>query len=108
MNPQLNRQISLETDECLLIFDPHQHMDWLRALIEKEKDNVSHLLLGGDYWDTWDSEIPPRKGVKAMASYLVELAEHGAGLARSAPAQISRIVVLSLRSRIHFPSARLT
>ncbi|WP_309380824.1 metallophosphoesterase [Cerasicoccus frondis] len=42
----------LQTERCLLIFDIHQDVEWARRVLEAEEGGFSHLLLGGDYFDT--------------------------------------------------------
>ncbi len=47
----MNTEIAVETECCLLIFDPHQNHDWVRRILEKEDGRFTHLVLGGDYFD---------------------------------------------------------
>jgi hypothetical protein len=46
----MNTRIQVETDTCPLVFDPHQDLDWMRSVIERERSSVSHVLLGGEYF----------------------------------------------------------
>lgn len=46
------RDRTLETDACLLIFDPHQDVAWMQEILRRESGRVSHVLLGGDFFDT--------------------------------------------------------
>lgn len=69
----MNQDSILTTDACLLIFDPHQDKEWMQRIIRKERGRVSHLLLGGDYFDAFDfqRQVP----IGEMAKYLLELKE---------------------------------
>lgn len=69
----MNTKPQITTDACLLIFDPHQDVAWLRAIIEKERHRVSHLLLGGDYFDTDRREEVA--GAETMCELLLEVVE---------------------------------
>jgi len=63
----------ISTEACLLIFDPHQDTDWIRRVVQKEKHRVSHLLLGGDYFDTFrEGQVG---GVEDMCDLLLELGD---------------------------------
>ena len=66
-----NRRVS--TDACLLIFDPHQDVAWIRGILQREQQRVSHLLLGGDYFDTFREDQVV--GVEDMCDLLLELRE---------------------------------
>lgn len=52
----MNAQPRLYTEACLLIFDPHQDVSWVRRIIDRERHNISHLVLGGDYFDHFHPE----------------------------------------------------
>ncbi len=39
------------TDQCLLLFDIHQDIDWVGRILKAEQGRFTHLLLGGDYFD---------------------------------------------------------
>ena len=52
----MNQNIQIVTDACLLIFDPHQDVEWMRRIISKERGMVSHILLGGDYFDCLETD----------------------------------------------------
>lgn len=41
----------MKTDTALLIFDPHQDAEWIQRILAKERSSISHLILGGDYFD---------------------------------------------------------
>lgn len=41
----------MKTDTALLIFDPHQDSEWIQRILAKERSSISHLILGGDYFD---------------------------------------------------------
>lgn len=45
------RQPVLSTECCLIVFDIHQDISWLKRILAKEKDRFSHLILGGDLFD---------------------------------------------------------
>lgn len=49
----LNTRQQINTEASLLIFDPHQDVAWVRRILEREGPQVSHVLLGGDYFDTF-------------------------------------------------------
>jgi hypothetical protein len=49
---------SLHTPACLLIFDVHQNIKWVEAILKKEAGRFDHLILGGDYFDTTESNLP--------------------------------------------------
>lgn len=67
----MNPNFRISTNTCLLIFDPHQDVAWVRAIVQKEQHQVSHLLLGGDYFDT---HRPEKTGsVEEMCDLLLEL-----------------------------------
>lgn len=65
----------LITDKCLLIFDPHENVEWVRGVIEKESDRVSHLLLGGDYFDSGLTPKQSQGGVRQMCELLNEICD---------------------------------
>ncbi len=53
----------------------HQHIDWVRCILKKEEGNWSHLLFGGDYFDSTSRHAA---SVSATCDYLVKLREiHG-------------------------------
>ncbi len=68
--PAVNSKSEITTESCLLIFDPHQNIQWCKNIIAKERGRISHLLLGGDYFDTFDRALPC---ADAMCDYLLEL-----------------------------------
>ncbi|MCC5836063.1 MAG: metallophosphoesterase [Opitutales bacterium] len=55
-NAQLNSEARLLTDRCLLIFDIHQNIRWLQRILQRELDQVSQVVLGGDYFDPYSAE----------------------------------------------------
>lgn len=63
----LNTAPSLITDRCLLVFDIHQNVRWLDRILNRELDSVSHVLLGGDYFDAYS---PEAEGAQVMAQRL--------------------------------------
>ncbi|MGJ3242173.1 MAG: metallophosphoesterase [Opitutales bacterium] len=67
----MNTAHQLTNDACLLIFDPHQDKEWVERVIEREGGGVSHLLLGGDYFDAFAHQRQVSAG--EMAAYLLEL-----------------------------------
>jgi len=62
----------LATDRCLLIFDPHEDVAWVKAVLDAERGRCTHVLLGGDYFDTLRSEWG-LQSTRAMAQLLREL-----------------------------------
>ncbi len=67
----MKTDLRISTVSCLLIFDPHQDTAWVRAIVEREQHRVSHLVLGGDYFDT---HHPEETGtVEEMCDLLLEL-----------------------------------
>lgn len=66
----LNTAIEIETESCLLVFDPHENSAWLDRVLEREAGRCSHVVLGGDYFDPRGDEID---GAKTMARRLLEL-----------------------------------
>ncbi|MCC5840605.1 MAG: metallophosphoesterase [Opitutales bacterium] len=68
----LNTAVEIETDTCLLLFDPHENTAWLNRVLAREADRCSHVLLGGDYFDPRGDEID---GAGGMARRLLELRE---------------------------------
>jgi hypothetical protein len=69
----MNSSLRLDSDACLMIFDPHQDVAWVRSVVERERPHVSHLLLGGDYFDTFK---PSQMGtVEQTCDLLLDLAE---------------------------------
>ena len=63
--------LQLETNACLLVFDVHEDVAWLRSVIEKERGNFDHLLLGGDYFDAF--RRPSGGGATLMCATLLDL-----------------------------------
>jgi len=57
----VNAKTTIETDACLLVFDSHQNIEWVRSILNKERDRISHVLLGGDYFDA-----PPKAGTASV------------------------------------------
>lgn len=68
----LNSKPLITTDRCLLVFDIHQNVRWLDRILNRELDSVTHVLLGGDYFDAYSSEAD---GAGAMAQRLRSLRE---------------------------------
>jgi hypothetical protein len=62
----------MTTDTALLIFDPHQDVAWMRRILEIEAGSFTHLVLGGDYFDTKSGSGGT---AAAMADYLHELTQ---------------------------------
>jgi len=58
----------------LLVFDVHQNIAWLERILEAEKGNYDHLILGGDYFDAYE---PPPSTATALdtAAFLNNLLE---------------------------------
>lgn len=69
----MNTDWRIKTDACLLIFDPHQDKHWVESILSKERGQISHVLLGGDYFDAYDYQR--RVPIGQMAAYLLELEE---------------------------------
>ena len=68
----MNTNPSLDSHAALLIFDPHEDTNWVRAIIAKERGRVSHLVMGGDYFD---ADRPGKVGgVESMCELLREIA----------------------------------
>ena len=68
----MNRHRQLKTEACLLLFDPHLDVAWMRGVLERERGGASHLLLGGDYFD---AARPAKVGTAGqMCELLYELA----------------------------------
>ncbi len=69
----MNLTPGLTTDACLLIFDPHQDKEWVRTILRRERGQISHLLLGGVYFDCFDFQwqVP----LTGMAEYLLEFSD---------------------------------
>jgi len=67
----MNAKPRISTDSCLLIFDPHQDTAWVKAVVAKEQGSVSHLVLGGDYFDTHRAE--GTGSVEEMCDLLLDL-----------------------------------
>lgn len=63
--------LRIECDACLLLFDPHENVAWVRAVLERERGGWDHLLLGGDYFDAFGR--PDRGGPAEMCVELQEL-----------------------------------
>jgi hypothetical protein len=77
-----------------MIFDPHQDVEWVRWVVKRESSRVSHLLLGGDYFDTFK---PSQVGtVDQTCDLLLDLAEEWA----------DRITVLLGNHDIHYLEAK--
>jgi len=57
---------------CLLVFDPHEDVAWLQRILHAERGAFSHLILGGDYFDSSQPEWGPEHA-RAMAVTLREL-----------------------------------
>ena len=72
LNVTMNQETRIETDACLLIFDPHQDVEWMEAIIASERKHVSHVLLGGDYFDSDRPKVTAHAG--RMCDSLVQLA----------------------------------
>ncbi len=68
----MNTAAALSTDLCLCIFDPHQNLRWMKRVMEKESERVTHVVLGGDYFDTAQrsSDVSP---VSEVCDYLLHL-----------------------------------
>ncbi len=73
----MNAEISIETDRCLLVFDFHQNLDWVRRILEKEAGRFTHLLLGGDYFDGHRGEVTA--SADEVCDFLVGLDEDMGG-----------------------------
>jgi hypothetical protein len=67
----LNTQPNLRTERCLVIFDVHEDVAWVRRVLAREHGNFSHLVLGGDYFDS--RRTPDGGGVPKMCALLKEL-----------------------------------
>jgi hypothetical protein len=48
---------SMKTETALLIFDPHQDAEWIQRILAKEQSSISHLVLGGDYFDAKSDRV---------------------------------------------------
>lgn len=56
--------------KTLLIFDIHQNLPWAEAILTKEDGNFDRLILGGDYFDTFDRNLP---NVQQTAAWLRDI-----------------------------------
>ncbi len=82
------------TGVCLLIFDPHQDAAWVQEIVRKERHRATHLLLGGDYFDTFrEADLP---GVDDMCDLLLELRESWRG----------RVTILLGNHDVHYMEAK--
>jgi len=70
----MNTAVSIHAQRCLLIFDPHQDVEWIQTILTREEGNFTHLVLGGDYWDPSSSASSRRKAI-AMCELLLKLRE---------------------------------
>lgn len=68
----LNTAIEIDTDICLLIFNPHESTVWIDRVFHREAERCSHILLGGDYFDPRGDETA---GAPSMARRLLEMRE---------------------------------
>lgn len=67
---------NLQTERCVIIFDMHQHVGWVRRILKQEEGSYSHLLLGGDYFDTKSKNA---SSLLETCEFLLELHESHKG-----------------------------
>lgn len=72
--PSADRKPESDAGPTLLIFDLHQDLPWVREILRRESGRWRHLVLGGDYFDTY-LEPPEVADARAMARFLRELVE---------------------------------
>ena len=69
---KMNIDLKIETETCLLMFDIHQNITWAQSILAAESGNFSHLVLGGDYFD---SKAKEASTVTETCRFLMEVAD---------------------------------
>lgn len=64
----------VKSKSCLLIFDQHQDINWVKIILEKEQGNYDHIIWGGDWFDSFKS-YPEVETVKNTAKFVVDIIE---------------------------------
>ena len=58
----------------ICLYDIHQQIDWVKAVLFFEKGNYDHVVFGGDWFDSFHE--PPRvASVKETAQFIVDIIE---------------------------------
>lgn len=68
------KPFEIKAKAALLIFDPHQDINWAKTILEKEKGNYDYIIWGGDFWDSFKS-FPEVETVKKTAKFVVDIIE---------------------------------
>lgn len=66
------KPFEIKSKSCLLIFDWHQDVNWIKSILEKEKGNYDHIIWGGDEFDSFKS-YPEVETAKNTAKFVVDI-----------------------------------
>lgn len=66
------KPFEIKSKSCLLIFDWHQDVNWVKTIFEKEKGNYDYIIWGGDEFDSFKS-YPEVETVKNTAKFVVDI-----------------------------------